>query len=187
MQCPKCKHPLSDESVNCVYCGAPVSAEPVSGDPISAEKVSGESISAEPLGGESTNGEPVSGETSVSDTSEELSIEDMVMHTMEPSHNKREDAGEEADADSETDPRSLEKTAAMLAKMKGLLDNGRFDTDVYERMALDSIKDYLSTMDDSAQLIFVTYEIGDSKLAPFLTEDMIEKIKMLVMDTIAER
>lgn len=152
MQCPKCNHPLSDESINCMYCG-----------------------------------EPIPGGAAASDISEELSIEDMVMHTMAEVRDKRQDAGEEGNADSEADPLSLAKTSAMLAKMKELLDNGRFDADVYERMALDSIKDYLSTMNDGAQLIFVSYEIADSKLAPFLTEDMIEKIKMFVTDTIAER
>ncbi len=142
-------------------------------------------------------GEPIRSGAPASEASEDLSIEDMVMHTMEGTQDRRREdrrkgdrrveAGEGANGDSEADPLSLERTAAMLAKMKGLLENGRFDAEVYERMALDSIKDYLSTLDDGAQLIFVSYEIDDSKLAPFLTEDMIEKIKMLVMDTIAER
>ena len=150
MQCPKCNHPLSDDSVSCMYCG-----------------------------------EPIHGKAPVSDISEELSIEDMVMHTMEPVTDDR--AGVCEQDNSEADPLSLEKTAAMLAKMKGLLDNGRFDVDVYERVALDSIKDYLTTLNEGAQLIFVSYEIDNSKLAPFLTEDMIEKIKMFITDTIAER
>jgi hypothetical protein len=150
MQCPKCNHPLSDDSVSCMYCG-----------------------------------EPVHGGAPVSDTSEDLSIEDMVMHTMEPVKDEREGVCEEDN--SEADPLSLEKIAAMLAKMKGLLDNGRFDVDVYERVALDCIKDYLTTLNEGAQLIFVSYEIDNSKVAPFLTEDMIEKIKMFVTDTISER
>ena len=158
MQCPKCNHPLSDASVSCMYCGEPVPGKaPAPDTPAPA--------------------------ISVPDTSEELSIEDMVMHTMEPVKDER---GREED-NSEADPLSLEKTAAMLAKMKGLLDNGRFDVEVYERVALDSIKDYLTTLNEGAQLIFVSYEIDNSKLGPFLTEDMIEKIKMFVTDTISER
>ena len=69
------------------------------------------------------------------------------------------------------DALSMEKTVAMLAKMKNLLDSGRFDAKVYEHMTLDAVKDYLSTMTDSAQLIFVSYEIQDSDLGPFLTQD----------------
>lgn len=82
---------------------------------------------------------------------------------------------------------SIEKTVAMLAKMKGLLENGRFDADVYERMALDSVKDYLATLTDETRLIFVSYEIGDSALAPFLNAEMIEKLKVSVMDEISEK
>ena len=155
MQCPKCNHPLSDDSVSCMYCG------------------------------ESIHGGAPAPDIPAPDTSEELSIEDMVMHTMEPVKDEPEGVCEEDN--SEAGPLSLAKTAAMLAKMKGLLDNGRFDVEVYERVALDSIKDYLTTLNEGAQLIFVSYEIDNSTLAPFLTEDMIEKIKMFITDTIAER
>jgi len=165
MQCPKCNHPLSDDSVSCMYCGEPIRGGAPAPD-IAAPDIAAPDIAAP-------------------DTSEELSIEDMVMHTMEPVTDDR--AGVCEQDNSEADPLSLEKTAAMLAKMKGLLDNGRFDVDVYERVALDSIKDYLTTLNEGAQLIFVSYEIDNSKLAPFLTEDMIEKIKMFITDTIAER
>lgn len=82
---------------------------------------------------------------------------------------------------------SLEKTVAMLAKMKNLLDSGRFDANVYEHMTLNAVKDYLSTMTDSAQLIFVSYEIQDSDLGPFLTQAMIDTLRMYVMDIIAQR
>jgi hypothetical protein len=162
MQCPKCNHPVTDECANCAYCG-----------------------------------EPIPGRTPVLDESEQLTIEDMVRHTMEEGHDRRKedrrkgerrkDSGDGAESQSEADPLSLEKTAAMLAKMKDLMENGRFDADVYERMALDAVKDFLSTMADSDQLIFVSYEIIDSKLAPFLNEEMLEKIKTSVMDSIAER
>jgi hypothetical protein len=151
MQCPKCNHPLSDESLNCVYCG-----------------------------------EPIPGRAPVLEGAEPLSIEDMVKHTMEEGQDRRKE-DRRKDAGSEADPLSLEKTASMLAKMKDLMKNGRFDANVYERMALDAVRDFLSAMDDSDQLIFVSYEIADSKLAPFLTEEMIAKIKASVMDSIAER
>ena len=85
------------------------------------------------------------------------------------------------------DALSLEKTVAMLAKMKNLLDSGRFDANVYEHMTLNAVKDYLSTMTDSAQLIFVSYEIQDSDLGPFLTQAMIDTLRMYVMDAIAQR
>jgi len=184
MQCQKCKHPLSDESVTCIYCG-----EPKHSGAVVSEKSA--ELSVEDMGGEAVSDtsaelsiEDMGGEA-VSDTSAELSIEDMVMHTMEPVKGERKGVCKEDN--SAADPLSLKKTAAMLAKMKGLLDDGRFDIDVYERVALDSIKDYLTTLNEGAQLIFVSYEIGDSKLAPFLTEDMIEKIKIFVTDTISER
>jgi len=90
-------------------------------------------------------------------------------------------------ANPHVDALSLEKTVAILAKMKNLLDSGRFDTNVYEHMALDAVKDYLSTMNDSARLIFVSYEIQDSDLRPFLTQTMIDTLRMSVMDAIAQR
>jgi len=81
----------------------------------------------------------------------------------------------------------MEKTVNMLAKMKALLDKGRFDADVYERMVLDTIKDYLLTLNDETRLIFVSYEIESSGFAPFLNEEMIEKIKTFVMDEISQK
>ena len=170
MQCPKCNHPLSDDSASCMYCGRAIRG----GAPVSDEAPVSD-------GAPVPEGVPVPEVAPVFDTSEELSIEDMVKHTMEPVKGKPDEDNAEADS------LSLAKTAAMLAKMKGLLDNGRFDVDVYERVALDSLKDYLTTLNEGAQLIFVSYEIDNSKLAPFLNEDMIEKIKMFVTDTISER
>jgi hypothetical protein len=90
-------------------------------------------------------------------------------------------------ANPHVDALSMEKTVATLAKMKTLLDSGRFDAKVYEHMALNAVKDYLSTMNDSAQLIFVSYEIQDSVLGPFLTQAMMETLRMYVMDAIAQR
>jgi hypothetical protein len=82
---------------------------------------------------------------------------------------------------------SMEKTVAMLSKMKNLLDSGRFEANVYEHMSLDAVKDYLSTMTDSAKLIFVSYEIQESDLGQFLTEEMIDALRKSVMDDIAQR
>jgi hypothetical protein len=94
-------------------------------------------------------------------------------------------AGESVSSDK--NPLSIENTVAMLAKMKGLLENGRFDAAVYERMALDSVKDYLTTLTDETRLIFVSYEIADSALGQFLNAEMMEKLKVSVMDEISEK
>ncbi|MBM4309968.1 MAG: zinc ribbon domain-containing protein [Deltaproteobacteria bacterium] len=85
------------------------------------------------------------------------------------------------------DALSLKKITAVIAKMKSLLDAGRFEPALYERMSIDLLRDYLSTKDDSGKLIFVSYEIQDSELAPYLTQDMVEKLKLYVMDAIAEK
>jgi len=85
------------------------------------------------------------------------------------------------------DALSLKKITAVIAKMKSLLDAGRFEPALYERMSVDLLRDYLSTKDDSGKLIFVSYEIQDSELAPYLTQDMVEKLKLHVMDAIAEK
>ena len=98
-----------------------------------------------------------------------------------------EEVSSTEDTNSHIDALSMEKTVAMLAKMKNLLDIGRFDANVYEHMTLDAVRDYLSTMTDSAQLIFVSYEIQDSDFGPFLSQEMIASLKMSVMDTIAQR
>ncbi len=90
-----------------------------------------------------------------------------------------------ASADSHNAALSLEKIVAVIAKMKSLLDAGRFEQPLYERMSLDLIRDYLSTMDESGRLIFVSYEIQDSELAPYLTQDMREKLKLHIMDSLA--
>jgi hypothetical protein len=91
------------------------------------------------------------------------------------------------DAEPEAEGLSLQKITAVIAKMKSLLDAGRFEQALYERMSIDLLRDYLSTKDDSGKLIFVSYEIQDSELAPYLTQDMVEKLKLYVMDTIAEK
>jgi len=96
--------------------------------------------------------------------------------------NLRETSSE--DAQPCNDALSLKKITAVIAKMKRLLDAGRFEQAIYERMSLDLIRDYLSTKDASGKLIFVSYEIQDSELAPYLTPDMVEKLKVLVMDSI---
>ena len=82
---------------------------------------------------------------------------------------------------------SLNKIIAVIAKMKSLLDAGRFEQALYERMTLDLVRDYLSTMDDSKQLIFVSYEIENSELSPYVTPEMLEKLRHFVMDSIANR
>lgn len=91
------------------------------------------------------------------------------------------------DAQPHNDSLSLKKITAVIAKMKSLLDAGRFEQAVYERTSLDLIRDYLSTKDDSGKLIFASYEIQDSELAPYLTQDMVEKLKLHVMDSIAQQ
>lgn len=98
-----------------------------------------------------------------------------------------EEVSSTEDTNPHIDAMSLEKTVAMLAKMKNLLDSGRFEANVYEHMSLDAVKDYLSTMTDSAKLIFVSYEIQDSDLGPFLTQEMIDALRKSVMDEIAQR
>ncbi len=88
-------------------------------------------------------------------------------------------------AQPQDDSLSLKKITAVIAKMKSLLDAGRFDQALYERMSLDLMRDYLSTKDAGGKLIFVSYEIQDSELAPYLTQAMVEKLKQLVMDSLA--
>jgi hypothetical protein len=100
-----------------------------------------------------------------------------------PETDERNKAPEEAQP--QDDSLSLKKITAVIAKMKSLLDAGRFEQALYERMSLDLIRDYLSTKDAGGKLIFVSYEIQDSELAPYLTQDMIEKLKLHVMDSLA--
>jgi len=130
MQCPKCSHDISDTSLICMYCGAPVPQQAL--EPETAQALA-------------------------------------------------------AAAGSDEHGLSLNKIIAVIAKMKSLLDAGRFEQALYERMTLDLVRDYLSTMDDSKQLIFVSYEIENSELSPYVTPEMLEKLRHFVMDSIANR
>lgn len=178
MQCPKCNHPINDTSTNCMYCGAPTGGSTLlqgaSGAPDKGGCV--HQRQSEPL---NPDDDPVSTILQTEDDVYSDGYEIVIEHT--------EAASSTEGTNPHIDALSMEKTVAMLAKMKNLLDRGRFDANVYEHMTLDAVRDYLSTMTDSAQLIFVSYEIQDSDLGPFLTQEMIASLRMSVMDTIAQR
>jgi len=178
MQCPKCNHPINDTSNHCMYCGAPTGGSTLlpgsSGDPGIGGCV--HARQSEPV---NPDDDPVSKILQVENKVCSDGYEIVIEHT------------EEVSSTEATNPHigvlSMEKTVAMLSKMKNLLDSGRFDVNVYEHMTLDAVRDYLSTMTDSAKLIFVSYEIQDSDLGPFLSQAMIETLRMYVMDTVAQR
>jgi hypothetical protein len=178
MQCPKCNHPINDPSTHCMYCGAPTGGSTLLPGSASAPDTGG-CVHARQSGPFKLEGDPAGKnlqvENGVCSDGYEIVIEQI----------------EEVSSTEATNPHidalSMEKTVAMLARMKNLLDSGRFDANVYEHMALDAVKDYLSPMTDSAQLIFVSYEIQDSDLGPFLSQEMIDMLRMYVMDTIAQR
>lgn len=130
MQCPECSHEISDTSLICMYCGAPVPQQPL--EPETAEALAEAAVSGD--GGLSFN-----------------------------------------------------RIVAVIGKMKSLLDAGRFEQAPYERMVLDLVRDYLSTMDDSKKLIFVSYEIEGSELSSFLTPGMLERLRHSVMDSITNK
>jgi hypothetical protein len=161
-----------------MYCGAPkgdstipeTSAAPDKGD---------QAISSRPAEPFNLHNDPVSKIPQVEDGMHSDGHEFVIEHTEEVSSIEG--------TNPHIDALSMEKTVAMLAKMKNLLDSGRFDPNVYEHMTLNAVKDYLSTMNDSAKLIFVSYEIQDSDLGPFLTQEMIDALRMSVMDDIAQR
>ena len=178
MQCPKCKHPINATSTHCMYCGAPTAGSTlVPGSSGASDTRDG--VHARQPGPFKLEDDPVSKNLQVSNGVCSDGYEILIEQTKEISSTEA------------TNPHfgalSLEKTVAMLAKMKNLLESGRFDANVYEHMTLDAVKDYLSIMTDSAKLIFVSYEIQDSELGPFLTQAMIDTLRMSVMDAIAQR
>jgi hypothetical protein len=178
MQCPKCNHPINDTSTQCMYCGAPTAGSTLLPGSSGASDASG-GVHVRQSGPFKMEDDParknLQKENGVCSNGYEIVIE------------QTEELSSTQATNPHIDALSPEKTAAMLAKMKNLLDSGRFDANVYEHMALDAVKDYLSTMNDSARLIFVSYEIQDSDLGPFLTQAMMETLRMYVMDAIAQR
>jgi hypothetical protein len=179
MQCPKCKHPISDTCEHCMYCGTPL------GDNAFLESVV-DSDKAELAGSVQQSGTI---NCDVAPVNKQLEPDDIVSNDRHGVIVENIDvtSASDKDVDPIADALSMEKTVAMLAKMKGLLDKGRFDADVYERMALDTIKDYLLTLNDETRLIFVSYEIESSGFAPFLNEEMIERMRTFVMDEISQK
>jgi hypothetical protein len=169
---------MNDTLTHCMYCGAPIVASTLlpgaSGTPGTGEGVHARQSGPFKLKNDPARKNPQH-ENGVCSNGYEIVIEQTEAESSTEAANPHIDA------------LSLEKTVAMLAKMKNLLDSGRFDVNVYEHMTLDAVKDYLSTMTDSAQLIFVSYEIQDSDLGPFLTQAMIDALRMYVMDVIAQR
>lgn len=130
MQCPNCGQDISDGSLICMHCAAPVPQQAL--EPETAQ---------------------------------------------DPAEDAVPDEG----------GLSLEKIIAVIAKMKSLLDADRFEQAIFERMTLDLVRDYLSAMDDGTRLIFVSYEIENSELAPFLSPGMLEKLRRSVMDSLANK
>ncbi len=179
MQCPKCQHPISDTCEHCMYCGTPIGDSAFLESAVDSKKAD-LAGSAQQSGTINIDGAPVNKQPA-SDVVVSNDRHGVIVENIDVTCVSDEDVDPTADA------LSMEKTVAMLAKMKGLLDKGRFDADVYERMALDSIKDYLLTLNDGTRLIFVSYEIESSGFAPFLNEEMIEKIRTLVMNEISQK
>lgn len=178
MQCPKCNHPINDTSNHCMYCGEPTGDSTLLPGSASASDTGG-CVHARQSGPFKLEDDPVSKNLQVENGVCSDGYEIVIGQTEEVSSTEA--------TNPHIDALSMEKIVAMLAKMKNLLDSGRFDANVYEHMALDAVKDYLSPMTDSAKLIYVSYEIQDSDLGPFLTQAMIDTLRMSVMDTIAQR
>lgn len=177
MQCPKCNHPITDTTTHCMYCGAPTGDSTLQPASLAASDAD-DGVHVRQSRPFKFEEDPARNNPQVENGVCSDGYEGVIVQTEDESS---------AEANPPTDALSMEKTVLMLAKMKNLLDSDRFDVTVYEHMTLDAVKDYLSTMTDSAQLIFVSYEIQDSDLGPFLTREMIDTLRMHVMDAIAQR
>ena len=82
---------------------------------------------------------------------------------------------------------SLEKILTLLSKMKDSFNSGHLENSVYERMVLDIMKDFISTLDDDIKLNFVVNQIMDSELADYLNEEWLNNLRAFVISSLTDK
>jgi len=76
----------------------------------------------------------------------------------------------------------LDKMLSVLEGMKDSLESGLIQKNVYERMVIDFIKDYILTLDEHFRLRFVAHGLESYGLSGYLNAEMLKEINTFVIN-----
>ena len=181
MKCLKCEREFSNKKEICIYCVAPLDGQASSQKNHIVNEVSNIFISDEQ-----------NKEVKLKDLPEQFGrhVEDAVSKGNDEVVVKEERTIVQlplASADEETNALSIEKVLIMLSKMADSLNDGYLEHSVYERIATDIIKDYISTFADNIKLDFVVNRITDSELSDYLNEKILNDLRAFVISTVSDK
>jgi hypothetical protein len=188
MQCPKCKHTISDASKTCLYCGVPIANDAAPVKTVAFADKNNLFIQTEKTKTEIMhNGRNVKLEDLPQDIRQKVE-EALRQGKQEAIIEKTSTVSNSLDAvTSKADIMPLEKITSVLARMKDSLDCGQMKPEVYEPMALSIIRDYLATLDDKAQLTFLDNTLPGIELHKYMTERMFTKLRPLVISSLVDK
>lgn len=181
MQCPKCGRKVAGKRETCMYCGAFLIDKPSTLQNIHVVNDHNVYIST--------------------DEQQEVKLENLpekLRHKVEEAVRKGDHAGTVIEERSIVRPASggqlgehaaisLKKTLRLLSQMQDSFHKGKIEISIYERMATDIVKDYISSLDDSIKVNFVANGITDSELLVYLTDEMLNNIRAFVISSVADK
>lgn len=188
MQCPKCKHTISDQSKSCLYCGAPIASNVTPVKTFAFADKNSVFIQTEKTQTEiMRDGKNVKLEDLSQDIRQKVE-EALRQGKKEVVLEKTSTVSNSLDAaTSKADIMPLEKISSVLARMKDSLDSGQMKPEAYEPMALSVIGDYLATLDDKAQLTFLDNTLDGIELHKYMTEEMFKKLRPMVINSLVDK
>ena len=181
MQCLKCGRKYSDKRKICIYCGASLEGQNSSQKNYIVGKDSNIFITDE--------------------QNNEVRLEDLP----EKARRKAENSIRKGDGEvivkeehkilqsslegmsGESGALSLEKILTLLPKMRDSLNKGHMEHSSYEKMVINIIKDYISSLADNIKLDFVVNGIIDSELSDYLNEEMLNDLRAHVISSISDK
>jgi hypothetical protein len=180
VRCLKCGHENFGKKRDCIYCGASLEGETSREISYIVDKKSSIFISDKQKNEVNFNELPEKVRRKIEDAvskgkNEVIVKKETSVFQPHPTSAKQEHA------------LSFEKVLALLSEMKNSFSEGRIEYDVYERMASDIVKDYISTLDDHIKVDFVINEIKNSEIYDYLDDKMIKDLKTFVISSVSDK
>ena len=174
MECPKCGRQISAKKEKCMYCGASASGRSPSTINHKVSKNGNMIISDVHDEAETLQDLPDQVRSKIEDALREGKNEVLIKEESPIVHDAEQEVPVVA---------SLERVLTLLSKMKDTLEDGKIDSSAYDRMALDMIRDYISTLPEDLRLNFVVHEITQSELFGYINEDILRDLRAFVLSS----
>ena len=172
MECIKCGQPITTERKKCMYCGASAGTRSPS---IIDHKVSKDGIMI------------ISGTHCEAETLQDLPerVRSKIENTLRDGKNEviiKEERTIVHDEEQEVPvAASLKKVVTLLSKMKATLEGGTIGHREYNQMAVNIIKDYVSTLPEDIRLNFVMNDIKTSELSGYINNEALKDLRAFVL------